>query len=228
MIKYIVLCLSLIGTAANIHAKPETFDIEVLSWNPRIVLLRNFLNQKECDHLIAEAESRLERSDVIDEESGGGIIDDARTSQGMFFENRGSDPVIRRIEEKISHLTLMPVNYGETIQVLRYSPGQEFKPHHDYFDHESVGGKEALENGGQRMATLIMYLNSTEDGGETVFPEVGLKIIPKKGNAILFYNCQPDGKEDPLTLHGGAPVKQGTKWIATKWIHLEEVKLELP
>jgi prolyl 4-hydroxylase len=220
MIKYLVLCLSLIGTAANIHAKSETFDIEVLSWNPRIVLLRNFLNQKECDHLISQATPRLARSDVINEELGGeGIIDDVRTSQGMFFDDRGTDSVIRRIEEKISHLTMMPVNYGEIIQVLRYAPGQEFQPHHDYFDSTTIGGKEALENGGQRMATLIMYLNTVEKGGETIFPEIDLKVTPKKGNAVLFYNCQPDGKEDPLTLHGGAPVLQGTKWIATKWIH---------
>ncbi len=224
MIKYLLLCLSLLATAATTYAKQETFDIEVLSWNPRVVLLRNFLNQKECDHLIAEALPRLERSGVINEESGGGRIDNARTSQGMFFDDRGSDAIIRRIEEKISHLTMMPVNYGEIIQILRYEPGQEFIPHHDYFNAASVGGKEALENGGQRMATLIMYLNSVEDGGETVFPELGLKITPKKGNGVLFYNCRPDGKEDPLTLHGGAPVVRGTKWIATKWIHFEEIQ----
>jgi prolyl 4-hydroxylase len=74
------------------------------------------------------------------------------------------------------------------------------------------------------MATLIMYLNSTEKGGETIFPDANVAITPKKGNAVLFYNCLPCGKEDPLTLHGGSPVVQGEKWIATKWIHLEEVK----
>lgn len=226
MIKYLLLCLSVFGIGTNINAKEETFDIEVLSWNPRIILLHNFLNKKECDHLISQATPHLERSEVIDQESGGGVIHEARTSQGMFFESRGGDRTIKRIEERISHLTLMPVKNGETIQVLHYAPGEEFKPHHDFFDTDTVGGKEALANGGQRMATLIMYLNSTEEGGETIFPEVDIKIIPKKGNAVLFYNCQPDGKEDPLTLHGGAPILQGNKWIATKWIRLEEVKEE--
>lgn len=225
MIRYLLLCLSFLGTAVTIEAKQETFDIEVLNWNPRIILLRNFLNNKECAHLISQATPKLERSETINEETGGeGQIIDERTSQGMFFDTRGSDSIIKRIEERISHLTMMPVKYGEIIQVLRYEPGQEFKPHHDYFDSESIGGKEALENGGQRMATLIMYLNSVEEGGETIFPKIDLKITPKKGNAVLFYNCHPNGKEDPLTLHGGAPVVKGNKWIATKWIHLGEVK----
>jgi prolyl 4-hydroxylase len=224
MIRYLLLCLSLLGTTATIEAKQETFDIEVLNWNPRIVLLRNFLNNKECAHLISQAIPKLDRSETLDEESGEGKIVDERTSHGMFFDGRGCDSIIRRIEEKISHLTMMPVKYGESIQVLRYGPGEEFKPHHDYFDRESIGGKEVLANGGQRMATLIMYLNSVGEGGETIFPEIDLKITPKKGNAVLFYNCHPNGKEDPLTCHGGAPVVQGTKWIATKWIHLEEVQ----
>jgi prolyl 4-hydroxylase len=224
MIKSLLLFLSVLGTVATLDAKQETFDIEVLSWNPRIVLLHNFLNEKECAHLVSQAKPKLERSGVINEETGGTKTIDYRTSLGMFFDHRGSDSIIQRIEEKISHLTMMPVQYGERIQVLRYGPGQEFKPHHDYFDRESIGGKEALENGGQRIATLIMYLNSVEKGGETIFPEIDLKIIPKKGDAVLFYNCHPDGKEDTLTLHAGAPVVQGTKWIATKWIHLEEVQ----
>jgi len=228
MIRYLLLCLNLLGIAATIEAKQETFDIEILNWNPRIILLRNFLNNKECAHLISQAIPKLERSETVDQESGGGKIIDERTSQGMFFDARGCDSIISRIEEKISHLTMMPVKYGETIQVLCYGPGQEFKPHHDYFDSDSIGGKEALSNGGQRMATFIMYLNSVEEGGETIFPEIDLKITPKKGNAVLFYNCHPDGKVDPLTCHGGAPVVQGTKWIATKWIHLEEVQLNTP
>jgi prolyl 4-hydroxylase len=223
MIKFL-MCLVLLGTAATIEAKQETFDIEVLSWNPRIVLLRNFLNDKECAHLISAATPKLERSDVINEEAGGSKIVEARTSLGMFFDDRGSDAVIKRIEEKISHLTMMSVKYGEIIQVLKYGPGEQFKPHHDYFDKETIGGKEALANGGQRMATLIMYLNTVEKGGETIFPKLDLKVTPQKGNAVLFYNCQPDGKEDPLTFHGGAPVVQGNKWIATKWLHLGEVQ----
>lgn len=226
MLRNLLLCLSAIGTAVMVEAKQETYDIEVLNWSPRIVLLHNFLNSKECAHLIAEATPKLQRSETINEDAGGGEIVDARTSQGMFFEERGSDPIIRRIEEKISHLTMMPIEYGETIQVLCYGPGQEFEPHHDYFDNDSVGGREALSNGGQRMATLIMYLNNVDEGGETVFTEIDVKITPKKGNAVLFYNCLPDGREDPLTMHAGAPVIHGTKWIATKWLRLDEVRGE--
>ena len=79
-----------------------------------------------------------------------------------------------------------------------------------------------LDVGGQRVATLIMYLNTVEEGGETVFPEANIKVQPIKGNAVLFYyNCTPEGKErkeDPLTLHSGYPVTKGDKWIITKWL----------
>ncbi len=224
MFKCLVVVLSFFGIAAHLEAQQEILDIEILSWNPRIVLLHNFLSEEECHHLISKAKPFLVRSAIIDDKSGRSVPHEGRTSSGMFLERRGGDPIIQRIEERISYLTIMPVKNGETIQVVQYEPGQAFTPHHDYFDSATVGGQIALKNGGQRMATLIMYLNSTEKGGETVFPAAGLKVFPKKGNAILFYNCQPDGKEDPLTLHEGAPVVKGSKWIATKWIHFEEFR----
>lgn len=220
MVKYLLLCLSFLSIS---YAKEEKFDIEVLSWSPRIILLRNFLSEKECNHLQTKAKPHLKRSEVINESGGEGLIHEGRTSLGMFFETRGIDPIISRIEERISHLTMMPIENGEAIQVLNYKPGAEFKPHHDYFERDSAGGQNSLKNGEQRMATVIMYLNTAKEGGETIFPEVNLKIAPQKGNAILFYNCSPDGKEDPLTLHGGAPVIKGEKWIATKWVHFGEV-----
>ncbi|HSX13815.1 MAG TPA: hypothetical protein VLE96_05285, partial [Chlamydiales bacterium] len=98
MIRYLLLCLNLLGIAATIEAKQESFDIEVLNWNPRIILLRNFLNNKECTHLISQAIPKLERSETVDQESGGGKIIDERTSQGMFLDGRGCDSIISRIE----------------------------------------------------------------------------------------------------------------------------------
>ncbi len=224
MFKCLIVVLSLFGIAVNLQAHQEILDIEILSWSPRIILLHNFLSEEECHHLISQAQPFLARSQIVDDKSGKSVPHEGRTSSGMFLERRGIDPIIQRIEERISYLTIMPVKNGETIQIVQYEPGQAFAPHHDYYEPGSVGGQVALKNGGQRMATLIMYLNSTEKGGETVFPAANLKVFPKKGNAILFYNCQPDGKEDPLSLHEGAPVVKGSKWIATKWIHFEEFK----
>ena len=160
----------------------------------------------------------LARSTVVDEDSEDGKIDQARTSRGMFFEAEDNDPIIREIESRISLLTLMPLENGETIQVLHYQTGGEYEPHHDYFDPLTVGGAAHLKRGGQRIASFLMYLNTPKAGGETIFPDLKIKVKPHKGDALLFFDCTPDGNIDPLTLHGGAPVRKGEKWLATKWL----------
>ena len=74
--------------------------------------------------------------------------------------------------------------------------------------------------GGQRIATLIMYLNDVESGGSTIFPDIGLDVLPHKGNAVFFAYSSERGELDNRTLHGGSPVSGGEKWIATKWIRV--------
>lgn len=200
----------------SLHAD---FAIQTLKTMPRIYLIPNFLSLDECDHLIREARPQLKPSTVVDDSKAHtGKLDRRRSSQGMFFSSNPTDPVLRTIERRIADLTGMPVENGEAIQVLWYQVGGEYRPHYDYFSSHTVGGASSIGRGGQRVATVIMYLNDTEAGGETIFPKAQVSVTPKKGTALLFYSCDPSGKEDPLTLHGGAPVKAGEKWIATKWI----------
>lgn len=224
MKRYLFTFLACWGIMSGINAREARYDMEVLSWTPRIVLFHNFLSNEECDHMIQQAKPHLKRSTVVDPLGERSKIDDARTSEGMFFSGRKPDPIIATIEERISYLTLMPIENGESIQVLHYLPGAEYKPHFDFFDPNTVGGLACFNRGGQRVATFIMYLHDTEEGGETIFPKVGVSVKPQKGNAVLFYNCLPNGKEDQLTLHGGAPVISGEKWIATKWYRMAEFK----
>jgi prolyl 4-hydroxylase len=202
-----------LGVILAIYGHAEKIE---LSSEPRIYMLENFLSDEECDHLIAHARPHLKRSVVVSEHTE--VVSGGRTSLGMFFY-RKADPVITGIEERIAELMLLPIENGEGLQVLNYGVGAEYRPHHDYFDRETPGGIACLKRGGQRIATLIMYLANTEEGGETIFPIAEIKVKPVKGNAVLFYNCTPDGQEDPQTLHGGAPVIRGEKWIATKWLH---------
>lgn len=198
--------------------KEQNYEMEVLSESPRIVLYRNFLSSAECDQMVKDATPHLQRSMVVNPVSTDSKVDEARTSEGMFFPGRGSNSLIADVEKRIAQLTNTPVEHGESIQVLHYGPGAEYKPHYDYFDPSTVGGAAAYNRGGQRVMTFIMYLHDTEEGGETIFPKANVAVKPIKGNAVLFYNCLPDGIEDNLTLHGGAPVGKGEKWIATKWI----------
>jgi prolyl 4-hydroxylase len=187
--------------------------------HPRIVLLGGLLSPDECAALIAAAAPRMERSRTVQTQTGGEEVNHDRTSDGMFFQ-RGETELVRRIEARIARLLRWPVDNGEGLQVLHYRPGAEYKPHYDYFDPDQAGTPTLLARGGQRVATLVMYLNSPAKGGATTFPDAGLQVAPRQGNAVFFGYARPH--PDTRTLHGGAPVIEGEKWIATKWLRERE------
>ena len=182
---------------------------------PRIVVFGNLLSDEECDALIAAAKPRMARSLTVAVKSGGEELNADRTSNGMFFR-RDENEVVARVEARLAALCRWPVENGEGLQILHYRPGAEYKPHYDYFDPDEPGTPTILKRGGQRVATIIMYLSEPEKGGGTVFPDVHLEVAPKRGNAVFFSydRAHPASK----TLHGGTPVIAGEKWIATKWL----------
>lgn len=202
------------------HAE-EAEKFHVLSWSPRVFLMEDFLTVEECDHLIARARPHLQPSTIVAPDTWELQLDEGRTSLGTFFPKNSDDPIMRGIEKRIAEWTLLPEENGEPLQVLQYTQGGEYKPHYDYFNIANEGEAYYVNLGGQRMATVIMYLNEPNEGGETDFPYVGFAVKPAKGNALLFFNCTPDGEVDPLTLHAGVPVLRGEKWIATKWIRTQ-------
>ncbi|WP_348756436.1 2OG-Fe(II) oxygenase [uncultured Aquincola sp.] len=183
--------------------------------NPRVVVVAGLLSDEECDELVALAAPRMARSETVDVATGGNEVNAARTSRGMFFE-RGENDVARKLEARIARLLDWPVDHGEGLQVLHYGPGAEYRPHHDYFDPAQPGSVPILKRGGQRVATVVTYLNTPTAGGGTTFPDVALEVAPLKGHAVFFSYDRPH----PITrtLHGGAPVVEGEKWVATKWL----------
>ena len=183
--------------------------------NPRIVVFGNLLSEQECDELIELAKPRMARSLTVATKTGGEEVNDDRTSNGMFFQ-RGENDVVKRLEARLARLLNWPEENGEGLQILHYRPGAEYKPHFDYFDPVEPGTPTILKRGGQRVATIVMYLAEPEKGGGTTFPDVNLVVAPKRGNAVFFSYDRPH----PVTrtLHGGAPVLAGEKWIATKWL----------
>jgi prolyl 4-hydroxylase len=184
-------------------------------FNPRIIVFGDLLSSEECDALIALATPRLARSLTVATKTGGEEVNADRTSNGMFFQ-RGENELVRRIESRIARLVSWPEENGEGLQVLHYTPGTEYKPHYDYFDPNEPGTPTILRRGGQRVATMIMYLHEPEKGGGTSFPDIHMEVAPKRGNAVYFSYERPH--PSTRTLHGGAPVLAGEKWIATKWL----------
>jgi prolyl 4-hydroxylase len=184
-------------------------------YNPRVVVFGGLLSDEECTALIELAKPRLARSLTVSTKTGGEEINADRTSNGMFFQ-RGENELVSRIEARIGRLVNWPVENGEGLQVLHYLPGTEYKPHYDYFDPSEPGTPTILKRGGQRVGTIVMYLGEPDKGGGTSFPDVHLEVAPRRGNAVFFSYERPH--PSTKSLHGGAPVLAGEKWIATKWL----------
>ena len=195
--------------------------VEVISHRqaPALMVFANLLSPAECDALVEAARPRLSRSLTVDTATGGEELHPDRTSQGMFF-SRSENAVVQRVEARIAKLVNWPIANGEGLQVLRYPVGAQYRPHYDYFDPAQPGSAAILKRGGQRVATLIMYLLEPQAGGGTVFPDIDVLVAPKRGNAVFFSYAQAHPVS--ATLHGGEPVQAGEKWIATKWLRERE------
>ncbi|MDE2279519.1 MAG: 2OG-Fe(II) oxygenase [Xanthomonadaceae bacterium] len=179
---------------------------------PALRVLDGLLTGEECDELVALARPRLARALTVDA-AGNLQVDHRRTSAGMFFK-LGELPLVAQLEQRIAGLLDIPVSHGEGLQILHYLPGQEYTPHYDWFDPEQPGFAAVTERGGQRIASVVMYLNTPEAGGGTAFPAAGLTVTALRGSAVYF--AYESG--DTSSLHAGLPVLGGEKWIATKWL----------
>ena len=201
--------------ASSIVVDGHRVEVLVNLHYPRIVVFGNLLTKEECDALIEASRPKLARSETVHRASGGTELNEARTSEGTYFFHDAS-PLLEIINRRIAQVTRWPLAHGEPLQILHYGVGAEYQPHYDYFSPEDAGTAKLLTHGGQRVATLITYLNTPAAGGATVFPDVGLEVAPICGNAVFFAYERPA----PIsrTLHGGTPVVAGEKWIATRWM----------
>jgi len=184
---------------------------------PTIAFIDNLLDTDECDELVRLSAHKLVRSTIVDRTSGDAGVTAGRTSEGTYFP-LDANAFIARLDRRFAALMNVPIENGEGLQILHYRTGDEYAPHYDYFPPDAAGSAPHLAQGGQRVASLIIYLNAVDDGGATVFPKLGLTVGPKKGAAVYFEYCNSLDQVDPQTLHGGLPVLRGEKWIATKWV----------
>jgi TPR repeat protein len=170
-----------------------------------------------CEHLINVAAPRLADSQVIDPETGERIRNAFRTSRSMTFGPSMYDIVIGTVLRRLAKIAGVPASHAEPLTVLQYRPGQEYKPHFDYFVPAPNARKIEEPPGGARIVTVFVYLNDVEAGGATDFPRLGARVQPQRGRAVKFLNYSAAGEPDKLTLHAGLPVERGEKWLATFW-----------
>ena len=194
-------------------------EIEHLHTKPTVAVFKNILSDSECDEIVSSYtnHSKETRASVYDNVTGGSRIDNARTNS-LTHIGYGEHPVVVELEKRISTVTKLHPQRGESCQLLHYRPGEQYTPHDDFF--HSNGTDSNITRYGQRLATVITYLNNVEEGGETDFPNLGITVQPCKGDALYFEYTDPDGASTTLCRHAGMPVIQGEKWAISKWLRL--------
>jgi len=181
---------------------------EVLSEAPHLTLFRALFTPAECEYLAEAAAPMLAPSVVIDAATGRQRPDPVRVSDSVGFTLPLENPAVHALNRRIAAASGTEVSQGEPLQVLRYRPGGEYRPHFD-----AIPG---FAN--QRIATMIVWLTEDYEGGETMFMKTGAKVKGRTGDGLLFRNALPDGGRDPDSAHAGLPVTRGEKLIASRWI----------
>jgi prolyl 4-hydroxylase len=199
--------------------KTHDREIRVLAraQQPVLAVLSDVMSAEECKELIELARPRLEPSTIVDLQSGQDVVAAYRNSYGMFFRLQET-AFIASLDRRISELMSLPVENGEGLQVLYYPTGAASAPHVDFLQITNEANRSSIARSGQRVSTVVTYLNDVPAGGETSFPELGWAITPRLGHAAYFEYCDSRGVVDWRSLHAGNPVLEGEKWVASKWM----------
>ncbi len=197
-------CASITKNAERIYY-PFT---QIYAWH-------NLLTEQECEDLIKIIDN-TSRPSTISNPTDSEIVSDYRTSQTAdlhYFD----DPFYLQIDKKITTSLGLDPFLGETTQAQRYEPGQYYKEHWDFFSPLTSEYKIYCEWMGQRTWTAMVYLNNVEEGGETYFKHLKLKIKPQKGTLVAWNNVYKNGIPNLKTMHEALPPVSGNKYVITKW-----------
>jgi hypothetical protein len=188
-----------------------------ISGKPPVRVIERFASAAECRWLIERARQRMSAATVISPATGGLTYNLARTNRSTEFQIPDMDLVVEAVRARMSAAAGIPLPFFEPTQVLHYTKGQEFRPHFDFMNPANPAYREELRRG-QRIVTFLLYLNEGFAGGETDFPDAGLRFKGKTGDAIFWANVDAQGQPEPLTRHAGLPPTSGEKWILSQWI----------
>ena len=199
---------------------------ERIADEPPVFLFEDYLSQAECDHLIELSAANMKRAVV----SGGteGVESDGRTG-GVHWLLHDETPITLALSRRIAGLVGLPLDNAESLQVINYGPGEEYRSHYDAWVPGTETGDRCMSRGGQRLVTCLMYLESAESGGYTFFPRLDIEVLPRPRRMLLFHNCYPGTVErHPGALHGGMAPDAGTKWACNLWFRADRFRDPCP
>ena len=204
-----------------------------VSSHPRMFAISGFLTHDEAEEIIRVAAPALHPSLVVRHAAAAADADAAvttgETSEGRTSWNArvaSTHPAVRAAVQRACYLSNLTPAHAEPAQVVRYLPSQKYNSHCDWFDPAGATFEEKTRRGGQRVVTLLAYLREPMRGGRTTFPKLHLGFDPRVGDAVLWWNVDDDGKEDPRTLHAGEPVEAGEKFALDIWLRARPTRGE--
>ena len=188
---------------------------QALSTDPLIMAVPGIATAAECQWLIAAAGPRLRAAEVY--QHG---VDPGRTNRFAPFSFAHQDLISEVFRTRIAQALGAPQECLEVSQVLHYAVGQEFVLHCDFLDPRALG--EEIARNGQRIVTVLIYLNEDFEGGATSFPRLGIEHRGATGDALMFRNVDRAGQPDPRTQHAGSAPSSGEKWVFSQWVRNHE------
>ncbi|CAG5124209.1 unnamed protein product [Candidula unifasciata] len=190
---------------------------EIVHWDPYLVIYHDVMSDEEIKQIKHMATPRLNRATVQNSKTGELETANYRISKSAWLNGK-DHPVVERLNDRMSAITGLEMSTAEELQIANYGLGGHYEPHYDFARREEKDAFKSLGTG-NRIATFLNYMSDVQAGGATVFPYLGLKLYPKKGDAAFWYNLYKNGSGIYSTRHAACPVLVGTKWVANKWIH---------
>jgi Rps23 Pro-64 3,4-dihydroxylase Tpa1-like proline 4-hydroxylase len=177
---------------------------KLIHTNPPIYYIEKFLSHNECQHIINISDKNVRKSQVVDRITGQGVEHPSRTSESCYHEYN-----LKWLISRVTRLTGVPQEFQEPTQVARYTSGQFYECHQDAIDNPDAKG--------QRIGTVLIYLNNVESGGATYFNTLNVRVQPKEGDAIVFFPAKMDSIMDERYLHT-AETAGSLKWVSQIWL----------
>jgi len=210
-VTYDKAALASIGALVRERLESEPLMYRIPVEGAEIFAVGDFLSGEECAQMMAMIDEVAVPSPTYDGQNEHLY----RTSYSGNVDPGNS--FVKMINRRLCDLMGIDLSWGEAIQGQRYGPGQEFKGHFDWFDTSAHYWAKEVKRGGQRSWTAMIYLNTVDEGGATIFPEVNATFTPVPGALLIWNNMLPDGTPNRATLHAATPVVRGTKYVVTKW-----------
>ncbi len=196
----------------------EPLPVQDVSTSPRIGVVRAFAPKSACDWLISRAQGRLKQTGVYKPGPTANPQPNMRTNSGAGFALFDGDVVLALLRTRIAAALGLARDLQEAPNVLHYSVGQSFDHHFDFLNPDVPGFAQVLAREGQRIATFLLYLNDSYEGGETEFPEMHYRFKGQTGDALFFFSVDGEDRVDPRTVHAGLPPTSGEKWVLSQWV----------